>query len=41
VYFFTRGCETEGTKTICKVCEYVITFPQGDKFLTRCRVNAA
>ncbi|KAI0290316.1 hypothetical protein BC826DRAFT_970521 [Russula brevipes] len=37
-YFFTRGDEKEGTKTICNVCKYVITFPRGDKFLMRCRV---
>jgi hypothetical protein len=35
-YFFRKAA---GTKTVCKVCEYVIPFPRGEKFLTRCRMT--
>jgi hypothetical protein len=35
-HFFRKA---EGTKTVCKVCEYVIPFPRGEEFLTRCRMT--
>jgi hypothetical protein len=35
-YYFSKAA---GTQTICKVCEYVIPFPRGKKFLTRCHMT--
>jgi hypothetical protein len=35
-YYFRKVL---GTQTVCKVCEYVIPFPRGEKFLTRCRMT--